>query len=244
MEARSAVLESRAICVAIVSWILVLATRSSSVSGFADVAASPTSTEVNTQKSLSVAPVITIHKSGDMQIEFELRNDSQKAFRYLMGSRLPRSVAQLHILLLKDGTPVPRIVHESEPPAMTKENVRSLKPGQSIVYSISLAEYGFDQRRGNLPAGRYALRVQYSEHKESVTARTLGLTPTEINDTVLLIDLVEEKSARWLPYAYVMGVMVAFGLLELARRRYGSCRNTSSSTVEGGQSLNANDREE
>jgi hypothetical protein len=171
-----------------------------------------------------------------MVLRFELTNRSDKRLSYFRGNS-SQPIGGFHFLLVKDGNIIPLCFSDS-PPGASRSNISSLASGASLSWKLSLKDYGVNQERGNLPPGRYELRADYSMPKDTRFVREMGLTPMEINETVLLIDLVEENSARWPPYVYVMGAVVALGVLGLAWRRYGFCRSSSPSTVESGQPLN------
>ena len=142
----------------------------------------------NVSTPLEIAPILRMEKSANMVLRVRLRNTSGEPFRFFGGTRAP--IGNLHFVLWKDGLRVPLLV-TSSPPAATRNNVRALSAGQSLVHSVCLNDYGVDGKADNLPAGRYELRAEYSMGEKAVWVQRMGLTPVKIDELVAMIELVD-----------------------------------------------------
>lgn len=142
----------------------------------------------NVSTPLEIAPIIRMEKSANMVLQVRLRNTSGEPFRFFGGTRAP--IGNLHFVLWKDGLRVPLLVTYS-PPAATRNNVRALSAGQSLVHSVCLNDYGVDGKADNLPAGRYELRAEYSMGEKAVFVQEWGLTPAKIDQLLAIIELVD-----------------------------------------------------
>ena len=138
---------------------------------------------------VALLPVVRVDAKTDMAIEFDVRNTSSKPMRYLLGDRLPRSVAALQILLFRGDRFIPTR-ETPEPPMAVPERVRTLKPGEAIPYRILLAD-----EYGQLEPGRYELRAEYSV-REGTTLTRIGVTPMRFRRTIMQIEVGGENAKK------------------------------------------------
>ena len=129
----------------------------------------------------------------DVPLRFYLVNNSQTDYHYYgMGRYGPThdSIQACPIRLHKGGVLIPHKM-EIEGAGIRPKYKRILKPGQRILYEVRLDSYELDQKPGNLK-GRYKLRVEFLITPECALAE-YGYTPIELNKTIMIIDLAEEK---------------------------------------------------
>jgi hypothetical protein len=130
---------------------------------------------------INIIPTIPLDAKNDMEVQFAFENASSGIIYYLEGHK-PKTVANLHLPLFRDGQLV-----ESEtplPPELAKERVRALKAGDSLIYTIKLRD-----EYGDLKPGHYVLRAKYSIQKGSVPHKEYGITPWEIDQIVAHLEI-------------------------------------------------------
>ena len=138
---------------------------------------------------LEAVPVVRVQKGSPMEIEFYFVNRSSEPVGYWEPCRYAGNSSRMHLELERcaTGEQVPRL--ESGCLALLKSSVHSLENNEAALCRISLADkFGIDYRRGNLPAGLYALRF-VSSLKEGDQLVELGCPPMETNQTILLIQI-------------------------------------------------------
>jgi hypothetical protein len=134
---------------------------------------------------LRVLPLVEIPSPKGQVIKVEFANISNQPIRYLLYDDLRPNylpIAFLEFSLYKDGQLVP-VLETPEGPRAYPRLVRELPPNESIVSELDLKE-----TYGELPAGRYILRVSYLIDGENL-AKDLGLTLIQFDKPLLSIDI-------------------------------------------------------
>ena len=139
-----------------------------------------------------IVPVETVSKQSSMDVTFLFRNTSLQPLRYLAKGEGPRAECprDLYVQLFRDGQYVEPIKRPTKWLPVVADNVRTLKPGDYITYTLSLKDYAPDGDAANLAPGIYELRGGY-EVLPNTLQHDLGCTPLSINRTIMLIDVVE-----------------------------------------------------
>lgn len=143
--------------------------------------------------SLQAIPRIRICKGAKMEVEFCVANNSTRAVGYWRPWTFSGygTVWYLELKLCESGQRIPRI--EDFSMALTRDSVEVLQPGDAILCRVSLPEcFGIDRQYQNLPPGLYALRAVCSITEESDLVG-LGCSPMHMDQTIMLIDVVDTK---------------------------------------------------
>lgn len=142
----------------------------------------------------SVVPAIRLKPVSKIDLRIYLENTTDRTITYL--SLVPRGQAgdgvwPLYVVLYKNGRPVKRRAPPSPdyPPAMTKEHVRTLSPGEKVVKDVSIS-YDY----GELEPGSYELVAEYDIRAHSTPHTELGVTPMSFKRKVLYLEIEQPAS--------------------------------------------------
>lgn len=130
--------------------------------------------ELPQQAAARVLPLIRIKAAKWSIISFDLENTSGDPLRYVPDHD-NKSVYLLEFRLYHDGQYIVPLVTD-EPPTLSLDRVRTLKPGETVTHSIDLMA-----THGNLKPGRYLIQMHYDIPVESGLAAEYGVTPLSLN---------------------------------------------------------------
>lgn len=126
---------------------------------------------------LASAQVIT--GKSPFFVDIALANPTKNDLVYAVESSSSDSLCNLGGRLLLDGKPVKKGEIEPQRPRFKKEQVRTLKPGESVFVRYELPHTEIDN-------GKYELRLIYEVHPKSIAETEFGLTPFKLEHTILL----------------------------------------------------------
>jgi hypothetical protein len=132
--------------------------------------------------SVDILPIIEIDARTDMVVQFAFENTSGREFRYQ--AHRPWNVADLSLELYREGRLVKPRKTFGEPPILSKDSVRVLRPGEFVLYTEKLRD-----RYEGLDPGLFEVRVQYNVKEGSVPHLDFGLTPLKIDRKVALLQV-------------------------------------------------------
>lgn len=184
---------------------------------------------------LEAIPTRQLSKHSQMRVQFYVMNHSSSSVGYWKPWSYAGYWAPWHLELLDCETEERVAYLENKAVPLSREDTIELKPGEAIFCDVPLLEtFGVDGKAGNLPAGRYALRAVCSI-KENDELVKVGCTPMEMNQTIMLIEIVERygwsggwggldtvHSACWLALLAAAGTIVGIALRYWRQHRGGA----------------------
>jgi hypothetical protein len=129
-------------------------------------------------------PVIQLSEAPTPKVQIVLENVSTEVIHYLPG-HTSGSVHPMEITLYKGAEFIsPKV--QVEPPEVSRERVRQLKPGESLLQVLNLSDlYGL------LKPGRYLLKVRYDVSPKSYLATNYGITASAIDGPLAYVEINE-----------------------------------------------------
>jgi hypothetical protein len=128
------------------------------------------------QGKAAVVAFVTVKGTSDINVPVAFTNPSEAIVRYPW---IRGSLGFLHGVLYQDGKRVKANIVRRDAPPFTKDQVKELKPGETVTFQYRLPY-------SEVKPGRYELRLVYEIPPKSVLETEDGLTATKLEQTIIL----------------------------------------------------------